>query len=58
MQHFEVDYLFGQMEQGSGSGVAKVTHESKKHKISEGSSATCMPQILKDRIVYCNVRTQ
>ena len=31
MQHFEVDYLFGQMEQGTGSGVAKITHESKKH---------------------------
>ena len=37
MQHFEVDYLFGQMEQGTGSGVAKITHESKKHKIVEGS---------------------
>ena len=37
MQHFEVDYLFGQMEQGTGSGVAKITHESKKHKIAEGS---------------------
>ena len=25
------------MEQGTGSGVAKITHESKKHKIIEGS---------------------
>ena len=25
------------MEQGTGSGVAKITHESKKHKIAEGS---------------------
>ena len=25
------------MEQGTGSGVAKITHESKKHKIVEGS---------------------
>ena len=32
-----MDYLYGQMEQGSGSGVAKVTHESKKHKIAAGS---------------------
>ena len=32
-----MDYLFGQMEQGTGSGVAKITHESKKHKIVEGS---------------------
>ena len=37
LQLFEVDYLYGQMEQGSGSGVAKVTRASIKHKIAMGS---------------------
>ena len=55
LQHFEVDYLFGQMEPGSGSGVAKVTHESKKHKIAAGSwivKAKEKGTVVKNSIVF------
>ena len=55
MLHFEVDYLFGQMEPGSGSGVAKITNGSKKHKISEGSwivKAKEKGTVVKESIVF------
>ena len=50
-----MDYLFGQMEQGTGSGVAKITHESKKHKIVEGSwivKAKEKGTVVKESIVF------